>query len=110
MTPHNSWNTPWDDGDVVSVDDSSFDAFEVFLPAQEGVDAQTSLDPHLPQESGGDDAPLTFLFTAANPAETISVTATMGGQIVNIELFARSDEDDGNRTGQRDHDACHLGA
>jgi|GEM_PF-3840569 len=86
MTPHNSWNTPWDDDDIVSGDESPFDAFDAFLPAQEGIDAETSLEPRIPQESCGDNAPLTFLFTAANPAETISVTAMMGGQIVNIEL------------------------
>jgi hypothetical protein len=82
-----SSNTPWEDDeeDTGFGEESVLEAFDAYLPAQEARDADAPWDALSPYDSD-DDADLTVLFTATNPAETVSVTAMMGGQVIQVEL------------------------
>jgi hypothetical protein len=85
-----SSNTSWEDDDEDGSfgEESVLDAFDAYLPAQEAHDDDAQWDAASPQE-GDDDEDLTVLFTASNPAETVTVTALMGGQVAKIELSAQ---------------------
>jgi hypothetical protein len=80
-----SSNAPWEDDDDEPslVDESVLDAFDAYAPATELDDIDDPWDaPELPD----DDLVTTVLFTATNPAETVSVTVLMGGQVLRVNL------------------------
>jgi hypothetical protein len=74
MAGDDSSNAPWEDEDEEpgSVEESVLDALDVYAP-----------DAELPAD---DDQVETVLFTATNPAGTVSVTVLMGGQIQRVNL------------------------
>ncbi|WP_102144927.1 secretion protein EspD [Mycobacterium hubeiense] len=74
-----SGRDPWEeDDDLADGDEGSvLDAFEIFMPADEFDDA--------------DDAILPPQYTLANPQRTVSVTVSLDGRVVGVELSQQVD-------------------
>jgi hypothetical protein len=81
-----STNAPWEDDDDEAGfgDESVLDAFDAYVPADQIDDGDDLWDTsELPED---DDQVTTVLFTATNPAGTVSVTVLMGGQVFRVNL------------------------
>jgi hypothetical protein len=82
-----SSDLPWDDDDEQADfdDESALDAFDIYVPAEEPDDVDGPWEHSEPPRDGGDQL-VTVLFTATNPAATVSVTALMDGRVVKVDL------------------------
>jgi DNA-binding protein YbaB len=85
MRDNFSPDAPWEDDDGAGLDEESvLDAFDEYAPAREPVDVEDAWTaPELPEDNA---ATTTVLFTATNPAGTVSVTVLMGGQVLRVNL------------------------
>ncbi|GBE64070.1 hypothetical protein MFM001_05320 [Mycobacterium sp. MFM001] len=87
MTDNRPFDAPWEDDSEEGCvgDESALDAFDAYLPPRQADDDID--DPWDAASSyGRDEQELTFLFTATNPAGTVSATAMMDGTVVRVEL------------------------
>lgn len=86
MAGDGPFDTPWEDDEDGGVgEDSVIDAFDAYLPPQHAdEDADDLWD--APEPKQRDEQDLTYLFTATNPAGTVSATALVDGSVVRVEL------------------------
>lgn len=85
-------DAPWDedeDGEYVDAgEDSVLDSLNAYAPTEDarvGDAIWIALEPTGDTRDQDEDVP-TVLFTATNPAGTVSVTALMSGQVLRVEL------------------------